>query len=113
MKVENVPTHHETMKNDGGTIFRSSMIPIFFSLYYFLNKLCVCACTYSQIQLVVTPWTAARQASLSLGFPRQEYWGGLPFLCPEDLPDPGIEPVSLASPASADGFFTTVPPWKP
>ena len=82
MKVENVPTHHETMKNDGGTIFRSSMIPIFFSLYYFLNKLCVCACTYSQIQLVVTPWTAARQASLSLGFPRQEHWSGLPFPSP-------------------------------
>ena len=42
MKVENVPTHHETMKNDGGTIFSSPTIPIFFSPYYFLNKLCMC-----------------------------------------------------------------------
>ena len=42
MNVENVPTHHETMKNDGGTIFSSPTIPIFFSPYYFLNKLCMC-----------------------------------------------------------------------
>ena len=41
-----------------------------------------------------TPWTVACQAPLSLGFPRQEYWGGLPFPSPEDLPDPGIEPKS-------------------
>ena len=44
-----------------------------------------------------------------MGFPRQEYWSGLPFLSPEDLPDPGIEPVSLAL---ADGFFTIEPPGK-
>ena len=55
----------------------------------------------------VTPWTAARQAPLSMGFSRQEYWSGLPFPPPGDLPDPGMEPMSLASPASAGGFFTT------
>ena len=44
----------------------------------------------------MTPWTIARQASLSADFPRQEYWSGLPFPCPEDLSDPGIEPMSLA-----------------
>ena len=53
-----------------------------------------------------TPWTIAYQAPLSMGFPRQECLGRLPFPSPEDLPDPGIEP---ASPALADGFLTTEP----
>ena len=44
----------------------------------------------------MTPWTLARQASLSMGFPRQKYWSGLPFLSPGDLPDPGVEPASTA-----------------
>ena len=57
-----------------------------------------------------TPWTVAHQAPLLMGFPRQEYWSGLPFPSPRDLPDPGIEP---ASPALAGGFFTTEPPGKP
>ena len=52
---------------------------------------------------LVTPWTVAHQAPLSLGFPRQEYWSGLPLPSPGDLPDPGIEPKS---PALAGGFFT-------
>ena len=43
-----------------------------------------------------TPWTVASQASLSLGFPRQEYWSGLPFPSPEDLPNPGMKPASPA-----------------
>ena len=55
-------------------------------------------------------WTVAHLALLSMGFPRQEYWSGLPFPSPGDLPDPGIEPVS---PALADGFFPTEPPGKP
>ena len=46
------------------------------------------------------------------GFPRQEYWSGLPFPPPGDLLDPGIKPVSLVSPALAGGFFTTEPPGK-
>ena len=58
---------------------------------------CVCVCTLSCVQLFVTPWTVARQA-LSMGFPRQEYWSGLPFPPPGDLPDPGIEHVSSSSP---------------
>ena len=53
------------------------------------------------------PWTVACQAPLSTEFSGQEYWGGLPFPPPEDLPDPGIRPTSPASPALADGFFTT------
>ena len=55
----------------------------------------------------VTPWTVACQAPLSMGFSRQEYCSGLPFLPPGDLPDPGIKPRSLVSPALAGGFFTT------
>ena len=56
-----------------------------------------------------TPGTVARQAPLSMGFPRQEYWSGLPFLSPGDLPNPGIKPASPASPALAGGFLTTEP----
>ena len=59
---------------------------------------------------LATPWTAARQAPLSMGFSRQECWNGLPFPSPEDLPNPEIE---SGSPALADGFFTTKPPGKP
>ena len=44
---------------------------------------------------IATPWTVAHQALLSIGFSRQEYWSGLPFLSPGDLPDPGIEPGSF------------------
>ena len=50
----------------------------------------------SRVRLLVTPWTVARQAPLSMGFSRQEYWSGLPFLSSRDLPDPGIESRSLA-----------------
>ena len=49
---------------------------------------------------------------LSVGFPRQEYWNGLPYSPPRDLPDLGIEPTSLASPALAGGFFTTSTTWE-
>ena len=49
----------------------------------------------SRIQLFATLWAVAYQPSLSMGFFRQEYWSGLPFLSPGDLPDPGIEPGSL------------------
>ena len=62
----------------------------------------VCAQSLSCVQLFVTPWTGAHQAPQSMVFSRQEYWSGLPFPPPEDLPDPGIEPMSLASPALAD-----------
>ena len=66
----------------------------------------------SHIQLFVTPWTVTRQASLSMEFFKQEYWSGFP--CPSgDLPDPGIEPVSLMSPALAGRFFVIEPPGKP
>ena len=51
-------------------------------------------------------------APLSKGFSRKEYWSGLPFPPPGDLPNPGIEPMSLTSPALAGGFFTTSATWE-
>ena len=59
------------------------------------------------------PWTASHQDPLSLEFPRQEYWSGLPFPTPEVLPNPGMEPSSLASLALGGRFFTPAPPGKP
>ena len=57
-----------------------------------------------------TPWTVACQAPLSMRVPRQEYWSRLPSSSPRNLPNPGIEPTSPASPALVHGFFTTEPP---
>ena len=64
----------------------------------------------SCVQLFVTPWTIAHQAPPSIGFSRQEYWSGLPFPSPGDLPDPGIEPKSSTLQADA---LTSEPPGKP
>ena len=67
-------------------------------------------CVLSHVQLFATPWTVARQAPLSMGFPRLEYWSGLPFPIPGDLLDPGIEPMS---PALAGGLpFTPGATWE-
>ena len=66
---------------------------------------------FSHVQLFVTSWTVARQAPLSMGFSRQEYWSGLPFPSPGDLPDPGVESLSLKSSALAGRFFTTCTTW--
>ena len=57
-------------------------------------------------------WTVARQAPLSMGFSRQQYWSGLSCPPPGNLPDPGIEPRSLMSPALAGRFFTTSATWE-
>ena len=70
----------------------------------------------SRVRLFVTLWTVARHGPLSMGRFRQEYWSGLPILPPGDLPNPGIEPAALASPAPPAlqvDSFTTVPPGKP
>ena len=64
----------------------------------------------SRVQVFAAPWPVARQAPLSMGFSRQEYWSGLPFPPLGDLPNPGIESLSLASPALAGRFFTFAPP---
>ena len=60
----------------------------------------------------MTSWTVACQAPLSLGFTREEYWSGLPFLPTGDLPNPGIEATSPVSPALVGGFFTTNASWE-
>ena len=62
----------------------------------------------SRVRLFATPWTIAHQAPVSMGSSRQEYWSGLPFPSPGDLPDPGIEPRSPALQADA---LTSDPPW--
>ena len=64
----------------------------------------------SHVRLFATPWTVTYQASPSIGFSRQEYWSGLPFPSPGDLPDPGIKPRSPTLEADA---LTSEPPGKP
>ena len=67
----------------------------------------------SRVWIFATPWSAACQAPLSVGFSRLEYWRELLFPTLGDLPLPGIKPASPVSPALASGFFTTEPPRKP
>ena len=64
----------------------------------------------SRVLLFATPWTVAYEAPLSMGFSRQEYWSGLPFPSPGELPNPGIEP---RSPALHVDALTSDPPGKP
>ena len=87
------------------------LLAIFFKyhdLFIFIN---VCEVkSLSCVQLFVTPWTVAYQAPPSMGFSWQEYWSGLPFPSPGDLPNPGIEPGSSAFQADT---LTSEPPGKP
>ena len=73
---------------------------------------CVSATSLQLCLTLCNPMDGAHQAPLSMGFSRQEYWSGL--LCPPsgDLPDPGIKPMSLVSPALAGKFFTTSTTWE-
>ena len=74
----------------------------------------MCVQSLSCVQLLATtPQTVAHQASLSMGFPRQEYWSRFPFPPPGGLPDPGIESTPPTAPASAGRLPTTGPPGKP
>ena len=79
--------------------------------YVYLSR--VPAQSLSRVQLFETPWTLARQAPLSMRFSRQEYFSGLPFPPPGDLPNPGIKPTSPACPALAGSFFSPETPGKP
>ena len=76
-------------------------------------RVCIPSTHNSCVWLFATPWTVAHQSPPSTGFPRQDYWSGLPFPPPGDLPNPGINPVSLASSALAGRFFATEPLGKP
>ena len=90
------------------TIFLQHLIFGKFWLFMLWSSLSCFSC----VQLFVTPWTVAHQVPLSVEFSRQEYWSGLPFPPPGDLPDPGIKPMSLKSPALAGRFFTTTATWE-
>ena len=73
---------------------------------------CVCVCVFSCVWLFEAQWIIAHQAPLSVEFSRQEYWSRVTFPTAGDLPDPGIEPTSLASPVLAGRFFTTSATWE-
>ena len=93
-------------------IFLFWVLPLTLMISYLV---CACACVlccFSYVWLFVTLWTVSRLTHLSMGFSRQECWSEL--LCPPsgDLPDPGIEPASLISPALASRFFTTSVAWE-
>ena len=84
------------------------------SFFLWLNK-ALHACVlihFSRVQLFMTLQTVARQAPLSMGFSRQEYWSGLLCPPPEDLPNPELEPISLTSPALAGRVLTTSTTWE-
>ena len=99
----------------GGAEFQRRNAPVCDLKVFIILKpraTCVCLCMLSSVQLFATLWTSPPGSSLQ-GFPRQEYWSGLPFPPPGDLPDPGMEPASLVSPALAGRFFIQTPPGKP
>ena len=75
----------------------------------YIHEICVCVCVCVCARIL---WTVACQAPLSMGFSRQEYCSGLPFLLPGDLPYPGIKLTSLMSLALAGGFFTISATWE-
>ena len=77
-----------------------------------LDPIVVCVCVLSHVLLSAAPWTVVHQALLPMKFSCEEFWRGVLFPTPEDLPYPGIEPESLASPALADEFFTTSATWE-
>ena len=82
----------------------------------FLESLLPPACMlshFSHVQHFATLWTVARQAPLSKGFSKQEYWSGVPFPSPRDLPNAEIEPASLTSPALQVDSLPLMPPGKP
>ena len=76
-----------------------------------IHPLCALS-RFSSVQLFAILWAVACQAPLSMGFSKQEYWSGLPCPPPGDLPDLGIEPVPLTSPALAGRLFTTSAQWE-
>ena len=77
-----------------------------------VSDVCAVLSHFSHVWLFATLCTITCQAPLSMGFSREEYWSGLPFPSLGNLPDPGIQPASLKSPALAGGFFTTRATWE-
>ena len=87
------------------------MRKIFGRVLLIVNTIIVNVYARLRVRLSAAPWTVARQAPLSMGFSRQEHWSGLPRPPPGDLPNPGVEPLVLISPALAGEFFTTNITW--
>ena len=79
-------------------------LSLYLVFFYFFHCACVLSC-FSHVSFFATSWTVAHQATLSMGFFRQDYWSGLPCSDPGDLPNAGTEPGSLMSPALAGGLF--------
>ena len=105
----NLIINWESIFQTAGTRTPNMTIPSYTSAH-FKAYLWVCSQMLCHDPLFVTPWIVAHQALLSLGFFRQEYWSGLPFTPPGDLPDPRIEP---ASPALQVDSFSIELPGKP
>ena len=82
-------------------------------MFWLCGCVCVCVCAHAQSHQTQAPWTVAHQAPPSIEFSGQECWSELPFPPPGALPDPGIKPISPASPRLAGRFFTTAPPGMP
>ena len=90
-KVSSYMNVHEQINSEFHMISLMTRVIYPFSCY---AHVCMHACILSCARLFVTPWTVVHQAPLPMEFPRREYWSGVPFPPPGDLPDPGIEPVS-------------------
>ena len=104
--VETVPHFSNHFPTNG----HSSLFSLFHRNQHYNECACMLSC-FSRVHLFATLWTSARQAPLSMGFSRQGYWSGVPCSPPGDLPDPGIRPTSLMSPALA-GSATWEAPGK-
>ena len=88
----------------------------YFLIINILSEECVCVCSVAQLYPALCDfmgYNSVLQAPLSMGSSRQEYWSGLPFPPPGDLPDTGVKLMSFIFPALLGGFFTTKPPGKP
>ena len=100
---------NQNIESNFFTLFFSFLlISSLFRINSLISNNCVYAQLLSCVWLFVILWIVACQAPLLMEFSRQEYWSKLPFPNPRDLPDPGIEPSSLASPALAGRFFINV-----
>ena len=96
-------------------LFNSNFVAtsvIIMVVFLCLRHECMHAQLICPVQLFRPPQTVDQQVPLSVGFPRQEYWSGLPFPSPGDLPNPGIKPACPELPTLAGRFFTTPPPGK-
>ena len=99
------------LSHQGSTIFSRFYVKVTIFWKWLWYCVCVLGCS-SHVQLFVTLWIVAHQTPLSMGFSRQEYLSGLPCPPSGDSPAPGIEPVSLGSPALAGRNFTTSATWE-